>query len=710
LTNEVVTLYQWNYLRAATVALLAAMLVSCGSRTSSSSAPRTRDYAAQVINPQLTGGMLGAGDGSLLVWGTDGSVLHSREGSQWQRASVPTPSDLHDIAANEDRLLVAVGKQGAILRSEDGGRAWSSVAANQAVDLRTAVYHPASRAWLAAGTNGTLLRSTDQARTWRSIASNIVSSFETLFVDAKRETLLLGGEEGVIGRSEDGGVTWIFTAVPMPAPVTPVTGFYRYDELLLATSALGRLLVSRDGGTQWSLLQTESNGYFTGAAFDPEQRAIVLTTHNGQVLRSLDNGVSWQRSVVTENYISAIRYDERNEALLIAGHHGLLARSRDGGSSWQMIAADSSADLNVLLSDATGGIWVAAGEGGCILRADAAAAKWQVIKPALKLNLREVLLLPEDNVLVASGELGGVLRSVDGGEDWQPIDVAYPNMSTPPNLRSLAVAPRADALIGAGPPGTIIRSTTGGQSWDIAHWTPLEAQEAFAWLLSDTASESMLAIETRSIHRSVDGGKRWTRTKLPVDRELWHAAQLKSGAIVVAGQRGIAMRSEDGTAWQAVETGVQVDLYGSYADERSGALFLLGQQGTLLRSGDTGKTWRVVTSGTTNALRRMVRHPDRDALIAFGEQGTVVRSVDGGERWQTIATDTDAELRKALVAPGGELLLVGQRGVMLRSIDAGQSWTRVATHTRRNFRSAVLDPRNGEVIVVGERIVRLVPQ
>jgi photosystem II stability/assembly factor-like uncharacterized protein len=283
-------------------------------------------------------------------------------------------------------------------------------------------------------------------------------------------------------------------------------------------------------------------------------------------------------------------------------------------------------------------------------------------------------------------------------------------MNTPPNLRALLVEPREGALIGAGPPGTIIRSATGGQSWSIAHWTPFETQEAFAWLLADARSQSVLAIETHSIHRSVDAGSSWTRTDLPLDRELWHAAQLERGAIVVAGQRGVALRSEDGVAWQTVQTGTGVDLFGSYADAPSRAFFLLGQQGTLLRSKDAGKSWRALASGTPHALRRMVRHPTRDVLIAFGERGTIVRSTDSGEHWQVVPVDTDAELRKGLIAPGGALLLVGQRGVVLRSLDAGQSWQRIPTHTRRSFRSAVLDPRSGEVIVVGERIVRLTLQ
>jgi len=44
--------------------------------------------------------------------------------------------------------------------------------------------------------------------------------------------------------------------------------------------------------------------------------------------------------------------------------------------------------------------------------------------------------------------------------------------------------------------------------------------------------------------------------------------------------------------------------------------------------------------------------------------------------------------------------------VVLRSANAGQSWTALPSHTRRHFRSAVFNPRNGDLIAVGERIVR----
>jgi photosystem II stability/assembly factor-like uncharacterized protein len=74
------------------------------------------------------------------------------------------------------------------------------------------------------------------------------------------------------------------------------------------------------------------------------------------------------------------------------------------------------------------------------------------------------------------------------------------------------------------------------------------------------------------------------------------------------------------------------------------------------------------------------------------------------------ARRTDAELRKGLLEPGsGALVLVGQQGTILRSTDAGKTWQPIPSHTRRHFRSGVFNSRNGDLILVGERIVRLSP-
>jgi photosystem II stability/assembly factor-like uncharacterized protein len=58
----------------------------------------------------------------------------------------------------------------------------------------------------------------------------------------------------------------------------------------------------------------------------------------------------------------------------------------------------------------------------------------------------------------------------------------------------------------------------------------------------------------------------------------------------------------------------------------------------------------------------------------------------------------------------GNVLLVGSQGAILRSRDGGRSWHALPSHTTRHFNSFAVDGRSGDLVLVGERIVRLVRQ
>ena len=263
-----------------------------------------------MINPDLTGGLLVGGSRVLLVWGSDGTILRSEDGVRWSHAVTPGSADLSRAASNErGDVLVAVGNQGTILRSTDAGRTWQA-ARNETTDtdLRAVVNQPGSRTWVAAGTNGRLLRSTDDGKNWSLVESQLKVAFQTLFVDPETRLILIGGDEGMVGFSNDAGVSWHITTLAMPDPATPVTAFHRFGKLLLATSALGRFLTSEDDAKSWDLMQSSTKAFFTDCAFDPVRGAIVMTGHNGDILRSADGGKSWEGSEIVldgnKNFLS----------------------------------------------------------------------------------------------------------------------------------------------------------------------------------------------------------------------------------------------------------------------------------------------------------------------------------------------------------------------------------------------------------------------
>jgi photosystem II stability/assembly factor-like uncharacterized protein len=75
-----------------------------------------------------------------------------------------------------------------------------------------------------------------------------------------------------------------------------------------------------------------------------------------------------------------------------------------------------------------------------------------------------------------------------------------------------------------------------------------------------------------------------------------------------------------------------------------------------------------------------------------------------------VSTNTEGELRKGIVDPGtNEMFVAGSRGAILRSRDGGRTWDSLPGHTKRHFQSLALAD-NGDLVVVGERIVRLVRQ
>jgi photosystem II stability/assembly factor-like uncharacterized protein len=670
-------------------------------------------YRAEVINPTLSGGLRMPQSDTLLLWGSDGAIWRSEKPGQWTRAHTRIDADLRAMAANADgSVLIAVGEHGAILRSTDGGRSWSSLpSALSTEDLRAVVHHGPGNVWIAAGAGASILRSLDDGRSWSAVPSALRLTFETLASDPSSDTLLIGGEDGVIGLSKDQGATWRLTRIEMPGERTPIAGFHRLDaDVLVARSAYGRVLVSRNRGESWQLHETGARGFFTSGAVARDQ-TLWLATHTGELWRS-SQGKDFHRVTLDleqgDRYISSVHYDPNTEAIIIVGHGGLLARARGRGTDWQQVALPE-ANLETLIGGATGR-YVASGEGGLIMESLDAGVRWQTVSPALNHTLREVVALPDASTFVAVGALGAVLRSMDGGGRWRSVDVRYPNANAPPTLRALHIDVSSGALLAAGPPGTIMRSIDSGTSWRLQHWRPLEAEEAFPWLLDTAGNRSVVALEARGkFYVSHDSGASWQRRAVKTDREFWHGATLHTREVsVVAGQKGVAAVSRDrGASWQVVDTDVPIDLYGSFADERTAAFFLMGNEGVLLRSTDLGQTWQRLASGVTSALRRMLRVPNGSALLAFGAHGAIIRSEDGIS-WRAVRSSTASELRKSILERDtGNIILVGEHGAAIISRDSGSTWQALATNTRRDFRGAAIDAR-GRLVAVGERIVRLV--
>jgi len=123
--------------------------------------------------------------------------------------------------------------------------------------------------------------------------------------------------------------------------------------------------------------------------------------------------------------------------------------------------------------------------------------------------------------------------------------------------------------------------------------------------------------------------------------------------------------------WSAVNSGTANNLNSAHL-LGSGAGFIVGEAGTILKTTDLGATWAPLTSGTTTTLHGVYLFDD-DQGVAVGEQGLILRTTDGGAMWQTVASGVKDSLGSVSFS-GVNGICGGDSQTILYSTDSGASW------------------------------------
>jgi len=241
--------------------------------------------------------------------GEDGLIMSSTDGgATWGRGKAPTSLALLDVATNGS-TTIAVGQQGLVLvRSAEGE--WKKVDSGSNQRLLQVDINDAGVA-VAVGAFGTLIKSEDSGRSWRSIAPDwaplydsgegdaaVVRDEPTLYVVdvANDGRLLIGGEYGQILRSVDGGAQWqIVHSRPSIDGKSQPTVFglsIREDGEGYAVGQAGMVVHTLDAGATWSEMPAPSGSSLFAVDSFPDGKVVIVGMRVG--IRSSDHGASWK--------------------------------------------------------------------------------------------------------------------------------------------------------------------------------------------------------------------------------------------------------------------------------------------------------------------------------------------------------------------------------------------------------------------------------
>lgn len=275
--------------------------------------------------------------------------------------------------------------------------------------------------------------------------------------------------------------------------------------------------------------------------------------------------------------------------------------------------------------------------------------------------------------LVAAGARGTIVYSDDDGRSWRQAAVPVAVMLTALHF------PTPSLGWAVGHDGVILHSQDGGLTWQrqfdghranaqMLEWAKAQvarAQHALAQAgdaRRQAAEDALAAAEDNlaGFEQSVGFGP-----SQPF-MGVWFRNPKEGYAV---GAFGMAFSTRDGgQTWTLFSDRLPnpdgLHLYALSAPA-PGVLLIAGERGLLLRSSDGGERWEAQPGLAEGGLYGLASLPDGSRLFAFGFDGVVLHSTDLGQRWQTMDSGTRSALYGAALA-GRELILVGNNGTRLR--------------------------------------------
>jgi photosystem II stability/assembly factor-like uncharacterized protein len=318
----------------------------------------------------------------LVAVGERGHILVSdAPESGWQQAQVPTRQMLTAVHFADARRGWAVGHDGLVLVTSNGGMDWSRQYDGLALQ--------------ASYNRGKLQRLNDRRIALeKSLAAaenpgeraGIMSALEELELDIEdaeyaieaplqtpplldiwfRDALhgYAVGAFGTLLVTDDGGVTWLRAGERLDNPQKMHLNGVAGDEQggVWIAAETGLLFRSRDGGETWVSLDSPYEGTFFGIARAPDSGRLIAYGLRGNAFYSDDGGDSWRRSSTETDRSIAGGSWLNDRFVVLVGNVGSLLVSRDGGQSFTDRSLPSRLNLSAVA--AQHGRLFAVGQGG----------------------------------------------------------------------------------------------------------------------------------------------------------------------------------------------------------------------------------------------------------------------------------------------------------------------------------------------------------
>jgi photosystem II stability/assembly factor-like uncharacterized protein len=434
----------------------------------------------------------------------------------------------------------------------------------------------------------------------------------------------------------------------------------------------GTLLRTSDGGTTWTGLLS---GTFTNLAEVQAIDASSVFAAGGCVARrSDDGGATFTRVAFTpvesscKEQFAAGWFVNRQTGFIVLTDGTVLRTDNNGDTFAQKnplpgTRAPGGTATPIDVRFLTDQIGVGATSDGKIYRTTDGANSWTVVNATTRAARSFYFLDATHGFAVGDGSL--FLVTDDGGQTWTPKDLGIPAT----NLRSIQCQTQLLCVMTTEPGTALVRTADGGASAKLV--TPSQDPIFAAGFASATRIAAGGATGATAI--SDDAGLSFS----PIGGRLSGTysrvrAGGQTGTAFAPGDNGsLAKTIDGGKTWTRGNVATSEDVT-DVAFPTAQVGYALDSSGGLFRTGDGGATWKTLDTGTT-ARPFQLAAPTTSTVILAGPTG-MRRSTDSGDTFSTVTGKDVVKARLDAIDRAGSALFASGSRDLLRSTDRGKTW------------------------------------
>lgn len=559
--------------------------------------------------------------------GFNGTIVHTLDGGiTWDRLVSNTTADLYGLYFFDSENGVVVGAQNTFLKTSDGGNTW--INKPSAISMVSVSFVNPE---VGLGVGSRILKTTDGGNTWE-VKSETGALWSVQFID-ENNAVAVGGPlfEGRILRSTDGGETWLdrSTGSRFLKDV-----FFVDRETGFAVGSQGIIYKTTDGGDNWDMVFLGGSGYgnFEGIYFTDQLRGIAVGGGGSvsKILRTTDGGETWTSITGLPGAgLYSVSFSSENNAIA-AGVSGLLLTTSDKGINWINRNEPTIESLRSVffISESTGKASVFSSP-GLILQTYNSGQTWELLNTGINARLSAIVMTDESTVF-AVGENGTIAVSKDDGVTWNII-----NSGTSSFLSSISFATPDIATV-VGENGTILRTSDGGTTW----LTQNSGTGRYLSAVFMPSPDVGIAVGSGIRLRTTNAGESWYKqyecNYIECDYfQAVHFSDPYNGIIAGNFHPNIPMilfTTDGGASWINKSAGLDAMTLFDVHQINENIACIAASSGRVLFTTNGGMSWEQPERMTFNSFYSVFFTTAEKGIIV-GQHGTIMRTTTGGVVW-----------------------------------------------------------------------------